>query len=78
MAPSLDLEAHEGLSLAEIEKPDGILETVQEFQLHWQLRDFLDGNKKKEENDPEPDTLYIEEDFQDPEPVCVAFDANPI
>lgn len=36
-----------------------------EFQSHWALRDYLKTSNMHEEQNPEPFTCYIDEDFQD-------------
>ena len=43
----------------------GLIEVVSEFQSHWALRDYLKTSKMHEEQNPEPFTCYIDEDFED-------------
>ena len=62
---NLELGVHDFDALKLIESEGGILELVSNFQMHWQLRDYLMANKTHEETNPESDTVYIDEDFQD-------------
>ena len=60
-----DLEAKDTLCLAEFSGKDGLIEVVSEFQTHWALRDYLKASKMHEEQNPEPFTGDIDEDFED-------------
>jgi len=60
-----ELEAKETLCLEEFSGKDGLIEVVSEFQSHWALRDYLKTSKMHEEQNPEPFTCYIDEDFED-------------
>ena len=45
---------------------DGLLKVVEDFQTHWAPRNFIQENKSSEEEEnPEPGTCYIDEDFED-------------
>ena len=55
----------EYLAIGQLSGKDGICALVDEFHLHWQLRDHLGDAKQRDMNNPQPDCLYINEDFQE-------------
>jgi len=59
------LRGVETLVRATLEGPDGILAIMLEFRRHWQLRDVLQGELRKDELNPQPDVVYLNEDFKE-------------
>ncbi len=72
MRSTMAFEAAEGLKVSEalchtmLIGDDGILPCLQEFQLHFRLRDFLAASLKQNMNSPESNTVYMWSDFAEP------------
>ena len=58
------LEATEALAISEMEGPDGILELLDEWSLHWQLRDAAQAAEERDAADPQEGFIYLKEDFR--------------
>ena len=65
-AARVALEGVEAVAFFEPSGPDGLVELASQMHLHWELRDQLSAMKLKDELEPEPNVLYLEEDFMDP------------
>ena len=59
------LEATEALAISEMEGPDGIHELLDEWSLHWQLRDAAQAAEERDAADPQEGFIYPKEDFQE-------------
>ena len=59
------LQAVEAVAVADLSGPDGALEQVREYCLHWQLRDALREAFENDLINPLPNVLYTLEDLKE-------------
>ena len=59
------LEATEALTISELEGFDGTLRLLDEWSLHWQLRDAAQAAEERDAAEPEEGFIYLKEEFPD-------------
>ena len=57
------LVACEAKALKALGGDNGLLRLVEEFTFHWQLRDACDNGLQMDWGNPQPNTVYLEEDY---------------
>ena len=57
------LLACEAKALKALGGDNGLLRLVEEFTFHWQLRDACDNGLQMDWENPQPNTVYLEEDY---------------
>ena len=59
------LVACEAKALKALGGDNGLLRLVEEFTFHWQLRDACDNGLQMDWENPQSNTVYLEEDYLD-------------